>query len=88
MILDETYDAKIACWNCEKIFDIKVSRGTIVFEHITRNKLVCENCGCNTLKVYAEYKIDKRIMKDLVLHTKIQQQENQPPPDKKHDHFG
>jgi len=85
----ETYPAKVGCWNCDHIYEISIAKGTMTPQHLMDSKLKCKNCGCDTLKMFSEYRIDKKIMKDVILHHKIEH----PPEDeekngKTHAHYG
>lgn len=83
---EETYSAKVGCWNCDDIYEVSVIKGKIASQYIMENKLKCKRCGCDTLKMFSEYRIDKKIMKDVILHHKIEH-----PPDneekKDHEHY-
>ena len=68
----ETYVAKIGCWNCDSIYEISVAKGTMASQYIMKSKLKCKKCGCQTLKMFTEYRIDKKIMKDVILHHRIE----------------
>ena len=85
----ETYSAKVGCWNCDNIYEISISKGTMTPQYLMDTKLKCTKCGCDTLKMFSEYRIDKKIMKDVILHHKIEH----PPEDegkngRDHAHYG
>ncbi len=84
----ETYVAKIGCWNCDSIYEISVAKGTMSSQYIAEDKLKCKKCGCKTLKSFAEYRIDKKIMKDVILHHRIENPpEEEERRNKLHDHY-
>jgi len=39
------YYESIKCWNCGKIDDCEISKGTTIEDYNDRNK--CSNCGCH-----------------------------------------
>jgi len=75
----DTYPAKIGCWNCDHIYDISIAKGVMAPQYLSESKIKCKNCGCDTLKMFSEYRIDKKIMKDVILHHRIEH----PPEDEK-----
>ena len=80
-----TYTAKLGCWNCDNIYEIAVTKGKMTQQYLIESKMKCKNCGCDTLKMFSEYRIAKKIMKDVILHHRIEH----PPDDedkKKKDH--
>ena len=84
----ETYTVKIGCWNCDYIYDILVAKGKIAPQYIMESKLKCKKCDCETLKMFSEYRIDKKIMKDVILHHRIEHPpEDEEKKNKKHDHI-
>jgi len=84
----ETYPAKIGCWNCDNIYEISVIKGKMTNQHLLDTKLKCKKCGCMTLKMFAEYRIDRKIMKDVMLHHRIEHPpEEEERKNKKHDHI-
>lgn len=89
-VLDDTnYTAPVGCWNCDIVYNIKVKKGLNVPEHLMKAKLPCRTCGCDTLKPKMEYENEKAIMKDLVLHHRIQSLEEKETKevDKNNTHF-
>lgn len=83
------YRARIGCWNCDSVYSILIKKGTNTPEFLVNKGIVCRNCGCKSMKMYNEYKVEKKIMKDVMLHAKIEHMSNMPPPNiqiKKHDH--
>ncbi len=67
-----TYPTKVGCWNCDHIYEISIAKGTMAPKYLMDHKLKCKNCGCDTLKMFSEYRIDKKIMKDVILHHRIE----------------
>jgi len=84
----ETYSAKVGCWNCDDIYEVSVIKGKMASQYIMENKLKCKRCGCDTLKMFSEYRIDKKIMKDVILHHKIEHPpEDEEKKNRKPDHI-
>ncbi len=84
----ETYTARIGCWNCDTIYEIFVAVGTMTSQYLVDSKLKCKKCGCQTLKMFTEYRIDKKIMKDVMLHHRIEHPpEEEERKNKTHDHY-
>lgn len=69
------YSAPVGCWNCDEIYDIRIKKGVNVPEHLIKTNPPCKECGCDSLKPHMEYVNEKEIMKDLVLHHRMQQME-------------
>ena len=67
-----SYRAKVGCWNCDLVYDIAIKKGINTPEHLIKKEPLCRNCGCNSLKMFNEYKTEKKIMKDLILHHRIE----------------
>lgn len=85
----EYYKANVGCWNCDLLYEINVVRGEITPYYIANNKLVCKGCGCDSLKVLNEYKIEKKILKDVILHHRIEHMHEEPKaPNRDHQHIG
>jgi len=70
--IKETYSAKIGCWNCDNIYEIIIAKGKMAPQYLIDSKLKCKHCGCDSLRTFAEYRIDKKIMKDVILHHRIE----------------
>lgn len=68
----KTYTAKVGCWNCDNIYEIDVTHGIVTPLFIQKEKPKCERCGCASLRMLAEYKAEKRIMKDILLHDHVE----------------
>jgi len=81
-----SYLAKMGCWNCDTIHTIKITKGITVPDFIIDTHPQCKKCGCNSLKPFIEYTTEKQIMKDLVLHHRIEQMHEIEEHDTKHDH--
>ena len=89
--LDETsYTANVGCWNCDEIYSIVIKKGTNCPEYLIKAKKPCRKCGCDSLKPRIEYSTEKAIMKDVILHHRMQQMEEKEPkePQSDHRHFG
>ena len=69
---DKTYSAKVGCWNCDTIYKIAIKMGEMTPQYLHDNKVYCKTCGCDTLKMFSEYLIEKKIMKDIILHHRIE----------------
>jgi hypothetical protein len=84
----DQYKAKVGCWNCDSIYDIGVDKGSITGIYIIQKKMKCSLCGCNSIKMFKEYVVEKKIMKDLILHKRIEQAEEGEKQEPKHlDHY-
>jgi hypothetical protein len=70
------YSAQVGCWNCDTTYTIDIPNGTVVPQYIGETKIFCLGCGCNTLKMLAEYKIEKEIMKEIILHNRTEHTHN------------
>ena len=81
------YIAPVGCWNCDIVYNIKVKKGTNVPEHLMKKKIPCRTCGCDTLKPKMEYENERAIMKDLVLHHRIQSLEEKEEKDPKVEYY-
>lgn len=68
----KTYEAKVGCWNCDDVYVIPIKIGQITPQYINDSKIECKKCGCDTLKMYKEYQIEKRIMREIILHHRIE----------------
>ncbi|KKN13485.1 hypothetical protein LCGC14_1005790 [marine sediment metagenome] len=66
------YSAKIGCWNCDSVYEISIKLGMVTPEYIMKKEPPCRNCGCNSLRTYSDYKTEKIIMKDVMLHHRIE----------------
>ncbi len=83
-----TYPAKVGCWNCDDVYDIKVVSGINVTQYLMDSELECRRCECISLRNIKEYKVNNKIMKDIILHRAIENYENRPhAPAEKHDHI-
>jgi len=65
--------SKIGCWNCDSTYSITIKKGITVPEYILGFDPECKKCGCRSLKPFDEYKTEKEIFKELVLHHKLEQ---------------
>lgn len=66
------YSAKVGCWNCNLEYEIRVKKGVNVAEHLMKGKEPCKRCGCDSLKIFDEYTTEKQILKDLILHHRLE----------------
>lgn len=82
-----SYQAKVGCWNCDTVYEIAVKMGINTPEYLVAKEPLCKHCGCNSLKMFNEYKTEKKIMKDLILHHRIETMGMEANPDKRHDHI-
>lgn len=84
------YEARVGCWNCDEKYTISVLKGHITPQYIVDADIHCRGCGCDTLKMLSEYNIEKKIMKDVILHHRIEQLHEEQPhePRKDHIHIG
>ncbi len=83
-----SYKAKLGCWNCDNVYHVAVKLGTNTPQYLMEKDPTCKHCGCTTLKMFAEWKVEKKILKDLILHGKITAIENeQVLPKRNHDHI-
>jgi len=84
----ETYDAKIGCWNCDIVYTIPIVKGMNTPQFLITFDPPCRNCGCDSLKMFSEYVTEKKIMKDLILHHRIEHMGDIKPEDNKtHEHY-
>lgn len=81
------YIATCGCWNCDHVYEIHVKLGYVTTQFIHDKKMLCKECKCPTLKMYKEYKIDNKIMRDLILHERLEHMENQQPEPKKNEYI-
>jgi len=86
----ESYSAPVGCWNCDETYSIMIKKGTNCPEYLIKAKKPCRKCGCDSLKHYVEYTTEKEIMKDVILHHRVQQMEEKLPkePSSDHRHIG
>lgn len=84
------YSAHVGCWNCDDVYFIKIMKGYNCPEYLIKSKDPCRSCGCDSLKPYIEYINEKEIMKDVILHHRMQQMEEKEPQGAPidHKHFG
>ena len=73
---NKKYNAKVGCWNCDTIYKIAIKMGEMTPQYLHDNKVFCKTCGCDTLKMFSEYLIEKKIMKDIILHHRIEHMED------------
>ena len=66
------YSAKVGCWNCKLEYELRVKKGVNVAEHLMKGKEPCRRCGCDSLKIFDEYTTEKQILKDLILHHRLE----------------
>ena len=83
-----TYSAKIGCWNCDDIYKIKIIKGINVPEYLQAKDPKCRSCECNTLRIYAEYKMEKEILRELILHSRLDQSHEVEDRSADHSHYG
>lgn len=82
------YPAKFGCWNCDAIRTFKIKKGMTVPDFLMNLQPICAKCGCNSLKPHIEWITEKKIMKELVLHHRIEQLHESDEGEKKdHDHY-
>lgn len=86
---DTSYQALVGCWNCDETYNIMVKKGKNCPQYLIKAKLACRKCGCDSLKPHFEYINEREIMKDVILHHRVQQMEEKEPkePSKDHVHF-
>jgi len=82
------YNAKIGCWNCDEVYTIKIVKGVNVPEYLQSMNPECRSCECKTLRIYAEYKMEKEILRELILHTRLEQSHEDEHPPSNHSHYG
>ena len=82
------YSAKIGCWNCDEVYTIKIVKGVNVPEYLQTMDPECRRCECKTLRIYAEYKMEKEILRELILHTRLEQSHEVEHPPSNHSHYG
>lgn len=82
----EFYNAKVGCWNCDTPSTVEFPKGITVPDYLMSFEPICLACGCKSLKPYLEWKIEKDIMKDLVLHHRVEQMSHEHGTDVKNDH--
>ena len=66
------YLAPIGCWNCNIKYSIHIPKGINTPEFLMNVGANCKKCGCNTLKMLTEYNTEKKILKDLILHHRLE----------------
>jgi len=81
------YQGKVGCWNCNTVYNIAVKLGTPMPEYLMKKKTKCRHCGCDTIRMFSEYVVNKKIMKDLVLQGKLDEMSKPPKSPIKHDHY-
>jgi len=67
------YLARVGCWNCDAIYELSIKKGKNLPEYLIEEEPPCKRCGCDSLKPFMEWTTEKDIMKDLVLHHRIEQ---------------
>ena len=83
-----SYQAKVGCWNCDSVYEIAIKLGNNTPQYLIDKEPNCRNCGCPSLKMFNEWRVEKKMMKDLMLHHRITAMENdQGNPNAEHDHF-
>ncbi len=90
---DPNYSVIVGCWNCDDVYNINIKKGINCPEYLINSKKPCRRCGCDTLKPHVEFINEKEIMKELVLHHRMQQLEEGKMEEVKtntndHKHFG
>lgn len=83
----KSYEARIGCWNCDITYTISIIQGKNTPEYLAKKEPKCKKCGCQSLKMISEWKCEKKIMKDLMLHHRITAMENENVPNKHHDYI-
>lgn len=85
----EFYQAKVGCWNCDITYEIPIPKGINTPAYIMNVDPICIKCGCDTLRMFAEYKNEKKVMKDVILHNRIEHMEHEQHKEQptKHDHY-
>jgi Zn finger protein HypA/HybF involved in hydrogenase expression len=84
----KTYNAKIGCWNCDDTYTIKVIKGMNTPEFLQQVDPPCRRCECRTLRIFAEYKMEKEILRDLILHARLEQSHEHDGSTTDHVHYG
>ena len=82
------YNAKVGCWNCDEIYTIKIVKGVNVPEYLQSIDPPCRRCECQSLRIYAEYKVEKEVLKELVLHARLDHSHETEPTTTDHSHYG
>jgi hypothetical protein len=82
------YSAKIGCWNCDDVYKIKIIKGVNVPEYLQQIDPKCRRCECNSLRIYAEYKMEKEILRELILHSRLDQSHEVEDRSADHSHYG
>ena len=82
------YSAKIGCWNCDDVYKIKIIKGINVPEYLQTIDPKCRRCECKTLRIYAEYKMEKEILRELILHSRLDQSHEVEDRSADHSHYG
>lgn len=71
--MTNSYQAKVGCWNCQSEYNILVKKGIVAPQHLIDKKVTCKYCGCDSLRPFEDYRINKKIMKDLVLQSRLEE---------------
>ena len=82
------YTAKVGCWNCDEIYTIKIVKGVNIPEYLQTIDPACRRCECKALRIYAEYKVEKEVLKELVLHARLDHSHEIEPTTSDHSHYG
>ena len=82
------YSAKIGCWNCDDVYKIKIIKGINTPEYLQTTDPKCRRCECKTLRIYAEYKMEKEILRELILHSRLDQSHEVEDRSADHSHYG
>ena len=82
------YSAKVGCWNCDEVYMIKIVKGVNVPEYLQNIDPPCRKCECRTLRIFAEYKMEKEILRELILHTRLEQTHEYDGSITDHIHYG
>ena len=82
------YNAKIGCWNCDEVYMIKIVKGVNVPEYLQSIDPPCRKCECRTLRIFAEYKMEKEILRELILHARLEQTHEHDNTPTDHVHYG
>jgi hypothetical protein len=82
------YSAKIGCWNCNDVYKIKIIKGINVPEYLQVKHPKCRRCECDSLRIYAEYKMEQEILREIILHTRLNQSHEVEDRSADHSHYG
>ena len=66
------YKARVGCWNCDYTYWLSIKKGINLPEYLVNSNPLCKRCGCDALKVYLEFKTEKEILKELILHHRLE----------------